>query len=91
METIEQKFAMFINSLSPEEQRAVAPLMETFADTLGGPPGGAAEAGENEPPQIPQGAEPGAPPLPPSPSVVPGGPPIPPPDPAAMSIGRQQY
>ena len=50
METIQQKFAMFIGSLSPDEQRAVAPLMQTFAGALG-TAGGA--PGENTPPQFP--------------------------------------
>jgi len=90
METIEQKFAMFIGSLSPEEQRAVVPLMGTFAGALGGPPGGA-QPGE-APPLPPPGTEPMMkPPAAPPQTAIPGGPPLPPPDPAAMSIGRQQY
>jgi len=90
METIQQKFAMFIGSLSPEEQRAVAPLMEAFAGTLSGPPGGA-EPGE-APPLPPPGTEPAMkPPAAPPPTAIPGGPALPPPDPVAMSIGRQQY
>ena len=89
METIEQKFAMFIGSLSPEEQRAVVPLMGTFAGAMGGPPQGAGP--DMAPPLPPPGGDPMKPPAAPPPTAIPGGPPLPPPDPAAMSIGRQMY
>ena len=85
--TLEQKFAMFIGSLTPDEQRAVAPLMQIFSQTVAGPQQGQDTA---PPPLPPPGATP-APPATPPPSAVPGGPPLPPPDPTAMSIGRQSY
>jgi hypothetical protein len=87
MLTIQQKFAAFMSALTPEEQRAVVPLMKTFADTMG-TPGGEPE-GDEAPPIPPPGTEPMMKPAPPS--AIPGGPPLPPPDPVAMSIGRQQY
>jgi hypothetical protein len=37
MEPIQAKFAAFMGALSPEEQRAVIPLMKTFTDTMGAP------------------------------------------------------
>ena len=90
METIEQKFAMFMSALSPEEQRAVIPLMKTFTDTMGAP--GGAPPGDMAPPLPPPGTEPMMKPPAAAPqTAIPGGPPLPPPDPAAMSIGRQQY
>ena len=89
METIQQKFAMFIGSLSPEEQRAVAPLMQIFSTTMSGPQQGQGLDAAPLPP--PPGADTLKPPAAPPPSAIPGGPPLPPPDPAAMSIGRQQY
>lgn len=85
--TLEQKFAMFIGSLTPDEQRQVAPLMQIFSQTVAGPQQGQDTA---PPPMPPPGATP-APPATPPPSAVPGGPPLPPPDPVAMSIGRQSY
>lgn len=89
MPAIEQKFAAFINSLSPDDQRAVAPLMQIFSQTMAGPqPGSQGPDVPNAPP--PPGAIP-KPPVAPPPSAIPGGPPIPPPDPTAMSIGRQTY
>ena len=91
METIQQKFAMFVGSLSPDEQRAVAPLMTAFAGTLGGPQQGAGPD-DMAPPLPPPGTEPMIkPPAAPPQTAIPGGPPLPPPEPAAMSIGRQQY
>ena len=89
METIQQKFAMFIGSLSPEEQRAVAPLMQIFSSTMSGPQQG--QGLDAAPPPPPPGAAPDKPPAAPPQTAVPGGPPLPPPDPVAMSIGRQQY
>ena len=89
METIQQKFAMFIGSLSPEEQRAVAPLMQVFSSTMAGPQQG--QGLDAAPPPPPPGADTLKPPAAPPPSAIPGGPPLPPPDPAAMSIGRQMY
>jgi hypothetical protein len=90
MLTIQQKFAAFMSALSPEEQRAVIPLMKTFTDTMA-TPGGEPE-GDEAPPLPPPGTEPMLkPPAAPPPTAVPGGPPLPPPDPMAMSIGRQVY
>jgi len=90
METIQQKFAMFMSALSPEEQRAVIPLMKTFTDTMGASGGG--PEGDAAPPLPPPGTEPMMkPPAAPPQTAIPGGPPLPPPDPAAMSIGRQSY
>ena len=90
METIQQKFAMFMGALSPEEQRAVVPLMTAFTDTMGAP--GGAPQGDEAPPLPPPGTEPMVkPPAGPPQSAIPGGPPLPPPDPVAMSIGRQSY
>jgi hypothetical protein len=90
METIQQKFAMFMSALSPEEQRAVIPLMATFINTMGAP--GGAPGGDTAPPLPPPGTEPMMkPPAAPPQTAIPGGPPLPPPDPVAMSIGRQQY
>jgi hypothetical protein len=89
MPTIEQKFSTFISMLSPDEQRAVAPLMQIFAGTMSGPQQGAGP--DEAPPLPPPGADPMKPPAAPPPTAVPGGPPLPPPDPVAMSIGRQQY
>ena len=90
METIQQKFAMFMSALSPEEQRAVVPLMGAFVGTMSGPPGGAAP-GEAPPLPPPGAADAMKPPVQPPQTAIPGGPPLPPPDPAAMSIGRQMY
>jgi len=90
METIQQKFAMFMSALTPEEQRAVVPLMATFITTISGPQQGAGPD-EMAPPPPPPGAGPPKPPVAPPPSAIPGGPALPPPDPAVMSIGRQQY
>ena len=89
METIQQKFAMFIGSLSPEEQRAVAPLMQIFSTTMSGPQQG--QGLDAAPPPPAPGADTLKPPAAPPATAIPGGPPLPPPDPAAMSIGRQQY
>ena len=89
METIQQKFAMFMSALSPEEQRAVVPLMKVFTDTLA-MPGGEPE-GDEASPLPPPGTEPMVKPTVPPPTAIPGGPPLPPPDPMAMSIGRQSY
>ena len=95
MPAVEQKFAAFINSLSPDEQRSVAPLMQTFSQTMAGPQmgNGGPDVTNAPPPLPPPGAGPPGPPPggPPPPSAIPGGPPLPPPDPAAMSIGRQTY
>ena len=89
--SVEEKFSAFIGSLSPEEQRAVVPLMGTFAGTMGGPQQGAGPD-DMAPPLPPPGTEPMMKPPPAAPqTAIPGGPPLPPPDPAAMSIGRQQY
>ena len=88
METIQQKFAMFIGSLTPDEQRAVAPLMQIFSSTMSGPQQG--QGLSSPPPPAPPGADTLKPPAAPQ-TAVPGGPPLPPPDPAAMSIGRQMY
>jgi len=89
--SVEEKFSAFIGSLSPEEQRAVVPLMGTFAGAMGGPQQGAG-LGAEAPPLPPPGTEPMMkPPAAPPQTAIPGGPPLPPPDPAAMSIGRQQY
>ena len=90
METIQQKFAMFIGSLSPEEQRAVAPLMQVFSSTMSGPQQGQGIDAAPLPPP-PGAADAMKPPAAPPPSAIPGGPPLPPPDPVAMSIGRQTY
>ena len=90
METIEQKFAMFMSALSPEEHRAVVPLMTAFVGSMGAP--GGAPQGDEAPPLPPPGTEPAMKPPPVAPqTAIPGGPPLPPPDPAAMSIGRQMY
>ena len=90
MEPIQQKFAAFMSALSPEEQRAVIPLMKTFTDTMATP--GGEQPGAEAPPMPPPGTEPMLkPPATPPQTAIPGGPPLPPPDPAAMSIGRQQY
>jgi hypothetical protein len=35
--SIEQKFAAFVSTLTPDEQRAVAPLMQIFSQTMAGP------------------------------------------------------
>ena len=51
MEPVQMKFAAFMSALSPEEQRAVVPLMTAFVGTMGAPGG------------QPEGTE--APPLPP--------------------------
>ena len=90
MPTIEQKFATFIGMLSPDEQRAVAPLMQVFSQTMSGPQQGAGPD-DAAPPLPPPGGNPMQPPAAPPPTAIPGGPPLPPPDPVAMSIGRQQY
>jgi len=90
MEPVQMKFAAFMSALSPEEQRAVVPLMTAFVGTMGGAGGGAPEGGE-APPLPPPGTEPMVKPAAPPQTAIPGGPPLPPPDPAAMSIGRQQY
>jgi len=90
MEPVQMKFAAFMSALSPEEQRAVVPLMTAFVGTMGAP-GGQPE-GTEAPPLPPPGTEPMLkPPAAPPQTAIPGGPPLPPPDPAAMSIGRQQY
>ena len=88
--SVEQKFSAFIGSLSPDEQRAVIPLMGTFAGAMGGPQQGAGPD-DSAPPLPPPGAGPMKPPAGPPQTAIPGGPPLPQPDPAAMSIGRQQY
>ena len=90
MEPIQMKFAAFMSALSPEEQRAVVPLMTAFVGTMGG--AGGAPGGDTAPPLPPPGTESAMKPPPAAPqTAIPGGPPLPPPDPAAMSIGRQQY
>jgi hypothetical protein len=90
MEPVQQKFASFMASLSPEEQRAVVPLMTAFVGTMGAPSG--ADGGDTAPPLPPPGTEPMLkPPAAPPQTAIPGGPPLPPPDPVAMSIGRQVY
>ena len=87
MEPIQQKFAAFMSTLSPEEQRAVVPLMATFINTLSGPQQGAGPD-DMAPPLPPPGTEPMLkPPAAPPQTAIPGGPPLPPPDPMAMSIG----
>ena len=93
MPAIEQKFAAFINSLSPDEQRAAAPLMQIFSQAMAGPQPGSEgpDVTSAPPPPPPPGAAP-APPAAPPPSAIPGGPPLPPPGPdPMMSIGRQMY
>jgi hypothetical protein len=87
--TIEQKFSTFISLLSPDEQRAVAPLMQIFSQTMAGPQQG--DGLDAPPPPPPPGAGPPPPPAAPPQTAIPGGPPLPPPDPLAMSIGRQSY
>jgi len=99
--SVEQKFSAFMNSLSPQEQQQVVPLMGVMASTLSGPQGGA-----DMPPPPPGMAGPrgpGKPPMPPPgppglpPGMGPTGATPPGLDPAAaaippgMSIGRQLY
>jgi hypothetical protein len=85
---IEAKFAAFINTLTPEEQRQVGPLMGIFASTISAPEG---PTGGEPPPPPPAGMNGPAGPmgsgmsptgvLPPDPGAIPPG----------MSIGRQKY
>jgi hypothetical protein len=85
--SIEDKFSAFVNSLSPEEQAQVMPLMITFMkgnlgvgmtgpnsgpDTMLPPPPPGADAGPPAPP--PPGMSGGPEPLPPPvPGLQPGG------------------
>ncbi len=67
---IEAKFAAFINTLTPEEQRQVGPLMGIFASTISAPEG--PTGGEPPPPPPtglngPEGGAQGAGPPPPTP------------------------
>ena len=98
---VEQKFAAFMNTLSPQEQQQIVPLMGAFASAASGPQEGAQGAGPPPPPPPGlngpggPGGPPGRPPPPPPgapglpPGMAPTGATPPGLDPAAAAIPPQ--